>query len=875
MSYELILRASYENNKEVLYKSPNIDGDFVIRGYTNPNDAPPLHRAGIINDACFNLLSSTNTYPNVSIDTINTSNATLASEDFTISFWCNIQKDSIAQNTVLFSATDGDNYSWSTTKGTFLLLGNPVRLLYDNTTYLTSKNTLKLVDGKNHFICIERKNDTLYVFIDGKLEIEDDITTRFGVAHYPFANVKFSVGNGGAEDSDGTRTLKRSMLVDGYTLIKGICIWDKEFTPPKRDAWDLISNGYLDTTGLAYYHNKIVEYINKNSIVRQNNHLYNKDDIVRFNNMWIKCMIGGTTASTPPTLTTEEIGTTITDGGVTWTVVKYALTTDVPPLASALATPRKIKLTGKAEGSTSFDGSTNASINVTSVNADTASKLTTARTINITGNATGSADFDGTSDVNINVMVNSATKATQDSAGQQINTTYLKGLSISGQTITYTRGNNTTGTITTQDTIYTHPNSGVNAGTYKSVTVNAQGHVTGGSNPTTLSGYGITDAPTKTGDGASGTWGISISGNADTASKLAAPRKIELTGNVTGSADFDGSKNIQITAATPLCVPLAEHITWTVTGTQQGDFDSLQTALNEAKKYRPIAEGALITIKLLSGFELDEPIRVSRCDLRHVEITAEDSKVIANTSKVAALMPTVPNYSPWSVLNYLAFIQFYKAFAPTLRFILRKDNNNGNGYTFCGGIDYNYAQGYIDGGGCENFKIDLYETYGVSTMCSNLSVLDSTFSDCWGGIATTGNSSLHVRNSTFTDFSIRGISLWGGIGVIEGCTITGCRQYGILFAHCEGCLSEYNTESDSADIRRTKISNCGVGGVVFFFGGTAAINRVDITGCRTGVLLEEPGNLVRIGADTNISGNTNDYNIATNTITSHGLILTA
>ena len=32
------------------------------------------------------------------------------------------------------------------------------------------------------------------------------------------------------------------------------------------------------------------------------------------------------------------------------------------------------------------------------------------------------------------------------------------------------------------------------AGTYKSVTVNAQGHVTAGSNPTTLAGYGITDA---------------------------------------------------------------------------------------------------------------------------------------------------------------------------------------------------------------------------------------------------------------------------------------------------------------------------------------------------------------------------------------------
>ena len=49
----------------------------------------------------------------------------------------------------------------------------------------------------------------------------------------------------------------------------------------------------------------------------------------------------------------------------------------------------------------------------------------------------------------------------------------------------------------TETNVYTHPNSGVAAGTYKSVTVNAQGHITAGSNPTTLAGYGITDAETK------------------------------------------------------------------------------------------------------------------------------------------------------------------------------------------------------------------------------------------------------------------------------------------------------------------------------------------------------------------------------------------
>lgn len=46
-------------------------------------------------------------------------------------------------------------------------------------------------------------------------------------------------------------------------------------------------------------------------------------------------------------------------------------------------------------------------------------------------------------------------------------------------------------------TNYTHPVSGVTAGTYKKVTVDELGHVTAGENPTTLSGFGITDAASK------------------------------------------------------------------------------------------------------------------------------------------------------------------------------------------------------------------------------------------------------------------------------------------------------------------------------------------------------------------------------------------
>lgn len=47
------------------------------------------------------------------------------------------------------------------------------------------------------------------------------------------------------------------------------------------------------------------------------------------------------------------------------------------------------------------------------------------------------------------------------------------------------------------DTVYVHPKSEVLEGTYNSVFVNKEGHVIHGENPTTLSGYGITDGEPK------------------------------------------------------------------------------------------------------------------------------------------------------------------------------------------------------------------------------------------------------------------------------------------------------------------------------------------------------------------------------------------
>lgn len=99
--------------------------------------------------------------------------------------------------------------------------------------------------------------------------------------------------------------------------------------------------------------------------------------------------------------------------------------------------------------------------------ADKATVLNTARTIAIGGAVTGTAtSFNGSSNITINTTtvnganvtgtVPAATKATQDSAGQQINTTYIKDLSVSGKVVTFTKGDGSTGTITTQDTTYTN-----------------------------------------------------------------------------------------------------------------------------------------------------------------------------------------------------------------------------------------------------------------------------------------------------------------------------------------------------------------------------------------------------------------------------------
>lgn len=204
--------------------------------------------------------------------------------------------------------------------------------------------------------------------------------------------------------------------------------------------------------------------------------------------------------------------------------------------ASKLLTPRTISLTGKAAGSTSFDGSSNAAINVTSVNADTATKLATPRTISLSGNASGSANFDGSGNVSINTNVNHSdraayldnfsaphfrnfdtTKDTWDIIGPNPGT-WLTSIRTEANAPNWLYGNfsaaiafgggDTKGAISVP---YDGPRVKFAGGNgSKPVWYFSVGGSNGGA-------YNLDSFPTKTGGGASGTWGINISGNAASA----------------------------------------------------------------------------------------------------------------------------------------------------------------------------------------------------------------------------------------------------------------------------------------------------------------------------------------------------------------------
>lgn len=266
--------------------------------------------------------------------------------------------------------------------------------------------------------------------------------------------------------------------------------------------------------------------------------------------------------------------------------------------ATKLQTARTLSLTGKAAGSTTFDGSANASINVTSVNADTASKLSTARKINITGNATGSAAFDGSGNIDIKTTVSEAAHAQKATDADTVG-----GVGIRSENDGYNKTLNKPyipivgpdGAIELGNMVDIHSTYGAKEDfnvrlTPDSGYLRAQAYGTEGqANTIHTTGY--------IGD---------LKGNAATATKLATPRAISLTGNASGSANFDGSDNVSInTTVSQATAANALNSMGLKTAIKDGTREPLNLSLYQVyNNGYPVSYGNLLSIGGAGGGEL-------------------------------------------------------------------------------------------------------------------------------------------------------------------------------------------------------------------------------------------------------------------------------
>ena len=239
---------------------------------------------------------------------------------------------------------------------------------------------------------------------------------------------------------------------------------------------------------------------------------------------YLQNSINGLSTGKQDKLTFDNTPTANSSNPVTSGGIKTALDTKLDKTgtavsASKLKTARTISLTGDASGSATFDGSGNVSINTTvsqAANADTVDGVHASSLFYNKGNwdgnewkATGAYQTNGGSPVSGAYNYGQVISSSTGDARFQL---YAAHLNNSGNGRLYYR--------TGWDSDKQPWNTILDSDNYNNY------------------------APTKTGSGASGTWGINITGNSGTATKLSTARAITTNLASTSSAYFDGSANV-------------------------------------------------------------------------------------------------------------------------------------------------------------------------------------------------------------------------------------------------------------------------------------------------------------------------------------------
>lgn len=318
------------------------------------------------------------------------------------------------------------------------------------------------------------------------------------------------------------------------------------------------------------------QFIESGVNVIKRSHSYAKGDIAYSDKIpswaFLECTVAGTTSDGWyfPEPSEIKVDDTIVDYTVTWKVRKVADT------ASKLSTARKINITGNATGSATFDGSGDVSISTTvneskhAAAADTlkSSEATETSTVarpvwlswegdntkqTVSPNLTytcstktlTAANFKG----HLAGNADTATKATSDANGNELANAqrYMHVYDL----LDKTNFDNvkTTGIYTcTQDNYTNRPVA--SWGVLRVYWFNnnvKQEYVPDDRNDVWERYFtgGKWNAWSKV-NAANADTAAACSGNSATATKLATPRTISLTGNASGSASFDGSGNVSI-----------------------------------------------------------------------------------------------------------------------------------------------------------------------------------------------------------------------------------------------------------------------------------------------------------------------------------------
>ena len=180
-------------------------------------------------------------------------------------------------------------------------------------------------------------------------------------------------------------------------------------------------------------------------------------------------------------------------------------------------------------------------------NADTATALETARTIAVAGDVVGSASFDGTGNISISTTI----QADSVALGTDTTGNYVESL-VGGNGITAgaaAEGGTPSIAVDLTDTAIFATDGTAS----RAVVLDGSGDFSANMITSDLTG--------------------NVTGNADTATALATPRAIEVSGAVTGTANFDGSAaiNIVTTNTADPTITLAGDLTGSVTLTDLGD----------------------------------------------------------------------------------------------------------------------------------------------------------------------------------------------------------------------------------------------------------------------------------------------------------------